>query len=126
MPTIVRRMRDLPSFEMSPDSPDVRGWVVRGGDGQPFGTVDELLVDPTAQQVLYLNVVLDAGLPGVPPPLPHADTRILLPVAAVHLDAEGPSVFITTLRHDTVHAYPPFVDFMLPPEFEKAMQEALG
>lgn len=118
-------MRDLPSFEMSPNSPDVRGWTVRGGDGQPFGTVDELLVDPKAQQVLYLNVLLAAGLPGVPPPPPHADAHILLPVAAVHIDTEGQSVFITTLRHDTVHSYPPFVDFMLPPDFEAAMQRAL-
>ena len=98
MPTILRRMRDLPNFEMAPNSPDVRNWPVRGGDGQAFGTVEELLVDPEARQVLYLNVVLDAGLPGVPPPLPHADTRILLPVAAVNIDPEGQSIFASSPR----------------------------
>ncbi|MGI4832856.1 MAG: PRC-barrel domain-containing protein [Janthinobacterium lividum] len=125
-PTILRRMRDLPDFEMAPNSPDVRNWTVRGGDGQPLGTVHELLVDPEARQVRYLNVALDAGLPGVPAALPHAETRILLPVAAVNLDTEGQSVFITALRRDTVANYPPFVDFMLPPGYEAAMQQALG
>ena len=124
-PTIVRRMRDLPDFEMAPDSPDVRGWSVRGGDGQPLGTVAELLVSPENRQVLYLNVALATGLPDVPAPAPHADNHILLPVAAVHLDAEGHSVFITALRRDTIASYPPFIDFMLPPDFEAAMQQAL-
>lgn len=125
-PTIVRRMRDLPNFEMAPNSPDVRGWLVRGGDGQPLGTVDELLVDPEARQVLYLNVVLELGLPHVPPPAPHTDYRILLPVAAINIDPEGQSIFVTQLRRDTVATYPPFVDFMLPPDFEASMQQALG
>jgi hypothetical protein len=125
-PTILRRLRDLPDFEMAPDSPDVRNWTVRGGDGQPLGTVHELLVDPEARQVLYLNVTLEAGLPGVPPPTPHAETRILLPVAAVNIDTEGQSVFITALRRDTVGTYPPFVDFMLPPDYEAAMRQVLG
>ena len=125
-PTIVRRMRDLPDFEMAPNSPDVRGWVVRGGDGQALGTVDELLVDPEARQVLYLNIILEAGLPHVPAPAPHADHRILLPVAAVNIDTEGQSIFVTQLHRDTVATYPPFVDFMLPPDFEAAMRQALG
>jgi photosynthetic reaction center H subunit len=123
---ILRRMRDLPTFEMATGDPDPRGWAVRGGDGQSFGTVQELLVDPEAQRVLYLTVQLDRGLPGVPAPAPHAETQILLPLGAVNLDTEGSSVFVTTLRRDTIGSYPPFVDFILPTEFEAAMQRALG
>ena len=123
---ILRRLRDLPDFEMATGDPDPRGWPVRGGDGQPFGTVQELLVDLETRSVLYLTVQLDRGLPGVPPPPPHAEMQILLPLAAVNLDTEGSSVFITSLRRDTVSTYPPFVDFMLPTEFEAAMQQALG
>jgi photosynthetic reaction center H subunit len=124
--TILRRLRDLPTFEMATGDPDPRGWAVRGNDGQAFGQVYELLVDPTAQQVLYLDVQLEPGLPGVPTPAPHADTRILLPLAAVNLDTEGNSVFVTALSRDTVATYPPFVDFMLPPAFDEAMRRALG
>jgi len=124
--SILRRMRDLPSFEMATGDPDPRSWAVRGGDGQAFGIVTELLVDPEAQRVLYLTVQLDRGLPGVPAPAPHTEIQILLPLAAVNLDTEGSSVFVTTLRRDTISSYPPFVDFILPTEFEDAMQQALG
>ncbi len=123
---VLRRLRDLPTFEMATGDPDPRGWTVRGGDGQAFGTVLELLVDPESQRVLYLNVELARGLPGVPTPAPHAETQILLPLEAVNLDTEGNSVFVTALRRDTVSTYPTFVDFILPTEFEDAMQRALG
>ncbi|RZK15763.1 MAG: hypothetical protein EOO56_22145 [Hymenobacter sp.] len=124
-PTL-RRLRDLPTFEMATGDPDPRGWLVRGGDGQAFGTVAELLVDLETRRVLYLTVELDRGLPGVPPPAPPTETQILLPLTAVNLDAEGGSVFATALRRDTISGYPPFVDFILPTEFEEAMQRALG
>jgi hypothetical protein len=119
-------MRDLPDFEMATGDPDPRGWPVRGGDGQTFGTVVELLVDPESRRVLYLNVELERGLPGVPTPAPHTETQILLPLGAVNLDTEGNSVFATMLRRDTVGGYPPFVDFIFPTEFEDAMQRALN
>ena len=118
-------MRDLPSFEMAADSPDVRKWPVRGSDGRPFGTVQELFVDPAGRQVLYLDVLLEKGLPNMLAAQPNAEQRILLPVAAVHIDAEGKSVFITALSRDNIASYPLFLDFMLPPELEVAMQKAL-
>jgi len=122
---ILRRLRDLPTFELVASDPDPRGWPVRGRDGRAFGTVRELLADPVAQRILYLDVELVPGLPGVPAPLPHTEQRILLPLAAVNLDTEGSNVFVTALNYDTIHAYPPFVDFMLPPDFEADMQRAL-
>ncbi|MGI4759224.1 MAG: hypothetical protein ACRYF0_00860 [Janthinobacterium lividum] len=123
---VLRRLRDLPSFELVASDPDPRGWSVRGRDGHAFGIVDELLVDPVSQRVLYLNILLEKSLPGMLAPAPHTDQRILLPLAAVDLDAEGRSVFVTALSRDTVRNYPLFVDFMLPPEFESAMRTALG
>ncbi len=122
---ILRRLRDLPSFELATGDPDPRGWAVRGRDGHAFGTVDELLVDPVSQRVLYLNVLLETGLPGMLAPAPHTDQRILLPLAAVNLDNEGQSVFVTALSRDTVRNYPLFIDFMLPPDLENAMLAAL-
>ncbi|QKG55380.1 hypothetical protein GKZ68_01245 [Hymenobacter sp. BRD128] len=123
---ILRRLRDLPTFELVADDPDPRGWTVRGSDGQALGIVHELLADPVAQRIQYLDVLLAAGLPGVPAPLPHTEQRILLPLAAVHFDAEGHNVFVTALSRETVHAYPPFIDFMLPPDFEAEMRQKLG
>ena len=123
---ILRRLYDLPNFEMATGDPDPRGWAVRGKDGQSFGSVYELLVDLVSRRVLYLNVQLENGLAGVPAPGPHTDHHILLPLAAVNLDAEGSNVFVTALDRNTVQYYPRFVDFMLPPEFEQSMQKALS
>jgi len=122
---VLRRLRDLPSFKMAPDNPDVRGWTVRGSDGQPLGVVDELLVDPVGQTVRYLNVQLTPDLPGVPAPGSHADHHVLLPLAAVHLDAEASNVFVTALSQQNIRAYPLFVEFQLVPGFEEAMRQAL-
>ncbi|QKG51505.1 hypothetical protein [Hymenobacter sp. BRD67] len=44
----------------------------------------------------------------------------------MNLDTEGSNVFVTALSRDTVHSYPPFVDFMLPPDLEDAMLRALA
>ena len=123
---LLRRLHDLPTFEMATGDPDPRDWAVRGGDGQALGTVHELLVDPVGRRVLYLDVQLRPGLPGLPPPVPHADQRILLPLAAVNLDPEGSSVFVTALNAQNIRAYPLFVDFLLPADFEAAMRERLG
>ena len=123
---LLRRLRDLPTFEMATGDPDPRGWTVRGSDGQPLGTVYELLVDLVGQRVLYLDVQLADGLPGIPPPAPHADQHILLPLAAVHLDQEGSNVFVTALNYNTIRSYPLFVDFLLSPGFEEVMREKLG
>ena len=119
--TVLRRLRDLPDFEMTPDSPDVRGWTVRGAEGTALGTVYELIVAPASLTVRYLDVVLDARFR--PDPL---EQHILLPIAAASLDAESSSVFVPALREAAVPAYPPFMDIKITPELEAAMQRALG
>ena len=43
---VLRRLRDLTDFEVADDNPDVRGWTVRGSDGQSLGVVHELIVEP--------------------------------------------------------------------------------
>ena len=48
--SILRRLRDLTDFEVADDNPDVRGWSVRGSDGQALGMVHELIVDPDAPE----------------------------------------------------------------------------
>jgi len=71
-PTVnLRRLRDLPNFEVADGYPDVRDWTVRGAIGTALGTVSELLVDADAEQVRYLDVQF-TGAPG--------PKRVLLPL----------------------------------------------
>ena len=75
----------LRRYKVADGDPDVRGWQVYGNDGQTIGQVDDLLVDPDALRVRYLQVRLARHLlelhseggtgtasPQVPPAAVHA------------------------------------------------------
>lgn len=112
----LRRLRDLPDFEVADDHPDVRGWTVRGATGTALGTVQELLVDVAAQQVRYLDVQLT-----VPEP-----KRVLLPLRLAALDPETSSIFVPALTDAAVAAYPAYAEELLTPAYTEALLQALG
>lgn len=112
----LRRLRDLPEFEVADGYPDVRGWAVRGATGTALGTVQELLVDPDAQQVRYLDAQLTALGP----------KRVLLPLRLATLDPETTSVFVPALTDAAVTAYPTYAEELLTPTYAKALRQVLG
>lgn len=116
-PTIIlRRLRDLPDFEVADGFPDVRGWAVRGATGTALGTVRELLVDPDAQQVRYLDAELTEPEP----------KRVLLSLRLAALDPETSSLFVPALTDAAVAAYPAYAEELLTPAYAEAMRQALG
>jgi photosynthetic reaction center H subunit len=119
--TILRRLRDLTDFEVADDNPDVRGWTVRGSDGQALGTVYELIVEPEAMKVRYLDIELDARFH-----INEHENHILLPVGAATLDDDGDNVFVPALNSESVLNYPPYVEIQITREYEEAMLRALG
>ena len=50
---------DLKDASIQEGAPDVRGWEVKGADGESLGKVRDLLVDTGAMKVRYLEVELD-------------------------------------------------------------------
>jgi photosynthetic reaction center H subunit len=118
---VLRRLRDLTDFEVADDNPDVRGWTVRGGDGQALGMVHELIVDPEAMKVRYLDVELDGRFH-----INEHENHILLPIGVAALDAEDDNVFVTALTAESVLNYPPYVEIQITREYEEAMLRALG
>ena len=99
----------------------MRGWTVRGGDGQGLGTVFELIVDPAALKVRYLDVELDSRFQ-----INEHESHILLPIGVASFDAEGDNVFVPALDASTVLDYPPYVEIQITREYEEAMLRALG
>ncbi|GAB3858654.1 hypothetical protein GCM10028822_33940 [Hymenobacter terrigena] len=118
---ILRRLRDLTDFEVADDNPDVRGWTVRGSDGQALGTVFELIVEPEAMKVRYLDVELDPRFN-----INEHESHILLPIGAAALDEDGDNVFVSALNAESVLNYPHYVDIQITREYEEAMLRALG
>ncbi len=117
----LRRLRDLPDFEVATGQPDVRGWTVRGADGKPLGHVSELIIDPEALKVRYLDVELDERFA-----ISAHENHILLPIGVAALDAEDDNVFVPALSQETVLRYPPYVELQITREYEEAMLQALG
>ncbi|MBO2011968.1 PRC-barrel domain-containing protein [Hymenobacter negativus] len=122
METIVlRRLRDLTDFEVADDNPDVRGWTVRGNDGQALGTVHELIVEPEAMKVRYLDVELDPRFH-----INEYENHILLPIGVAAIDTDDDNVFVPALNAESVLNYPPYMEIQITREYEEAMLRALG
>ena len=118
---VLRRLRDLTDFEVADGNPDVRGWTVRGNDGQALGTVFELIVEPEAMKVRYLDVELDSHFN-----INEHENHILLPIGAASLDDDGDNVFVPALNVESVLKYPHYVEVQITREYEEAMLRALG
>ncbi|ALW84014.1 hypothetical protein AUC43_02210 [Hymenobacter sedentarius] len=118
---VLRRLRDLTDFEVADGNPDVRGWAVRGGDGQALGVVHELIVEPQALKVRYLDIELhDRFKRG------KHENHILLPIGVASLDTDGDNVFVPALTADTIPNYPPYSEIQITRDYEEAMLRALG
>ncbi len=76
-------LRDLRRYKVADSDSDVRGWDVFDGDGARIGTVDDLLVDPAAEQVRYLAVSLSPELSGGPAPQGGPDPVDSVPLAGM-------------------------------------------
>lgn len=97
----LRRLGDLRDFEVASDDPDVRGWDVQTRDGRSVGEVEELIVDPAAQKVRYLEVDLDRDGMGL------SDSRcVSIPVESAEVDRGRHAVLVNGLSRDAIAALP--------------------
>jgi hypothetical protein len=112
---------DLGDFKIADGEPDIRGWDVRGADGQKLGKVEDLLVDTAALKVRYIEVKLDkdvaremSATPASPSDaarfadrdvtseatrdadaVSHGDDRyVLVPIGVARLDADTDDVLL--------------------------------
>ncbi|HEU4565697.1 MAG TPA: PRC-barrel domain-containing protein [Gemmatimonadaceae bacterium] len=88
-------LRDVDDFRIAPGEPDIRGWDVYTSAGRELGEVDDLLVDPTRNQV----VMLDIDLRGT-------DRHSLAPIRAAWIDREHKRVVLDTAQLPADAAFP--------------------
>jgi sporulation protein YlmC with PRC-barrel domain len=68
-------LKTLGTWNVSEGEPDIRGWEVRTVSGRQLGTVQDLLIDTDAHEV----VLLDVDLPGT-------DRHTFVPIRVVQID----------------------------------------
>lgn len=81
------RLEERPDLQVADDAHDVRGWRVSAGEHE-LGTVRDLLVDPAAGRVRFLDVALDerAGLEGGATRVRVEDARLDVPRRRIVVD----------------------------------------
>ncbi len=82
-------MSEAKDFKVRREEPDLRGWNVFGADGERVGKVADLLVDPAAMKVAYLDVDLHDDLYKL-----KDDRHVLVPTDAVDLRQRGQDVWV--------------------------------
>ena len=115
-------LKEAKDFKLSKGATDLRGWNVFGSDGERVGEVSEMLVDPVAMKVRFLDVdVLDDLF------TLSDDRHVLIPTENVELRERGEDVWIQGLRADEVaHRLPAYTGGPVHPATERAVRETFA
>ncbi|MEX2350715.1 MAG: photosystem reaction center subunit H [Flavobacteriaceae bacterium] len=55
-------LNELSDYKVASGDPDVRGWKVNDREKRTIGKIDNLLVNPTSERVVYLDVEVDDSI----------------------------------------------------------------
>ncbi len=101
MPHNLRRLGELRDFEVARHDPDVRGWGVQTRDGRAIGEVEELIVDPEARKVRFLEVDLDREGMGL-----SDNRRVSIPVESAEIDRHRHTVLVDGFSREAIAGMP--------------------
>lgn len=100
---IVLPLKQAKKFRLAEGAPDLRGWNVFGADGERVGVVTELLVQPAAGKVRYLDVDVMEDLFSL-----AEDRHVLVPLEAVSLKERGRDIWFEDAPADIVKRLPAY------------------
>lgn len=114
--TMIAPLKDLPDFELAEGNPDVRGWEVKGGDGQKVGEVTDLIIDQSAERVKYLDVEVDKKVAR------SKGQHVLIPIGAAQLDKSDDRVIVNGIASTQVRNLPAYDQQAVTREYEAQVQ----
>ncbi len=108
-------LEELSSYQVADNDKDVRGWKVKDKDGRTVGKVANLLVNKSAERVVYLDLEVDNSVieanhkpysaraqNGVHEFLNEdGENHLILPVGLAHLNLESELIFTKAIDHQT-------------------------
>ena len=115
------RLDEAKNFDIAEGSRDIRGWHVKTPDGRDIGKVDELIVDPAAKRVRYMDVKIDRKALGI-----DDDRHILIPIGAAQLQDDGNTVMIERLPARGLADAPPYSRGPITSEYEGLVRDYYG
>ncbi|GAB3533754.1 hypothetical protein GCM10027443_19730 [Pontibacter brevis] len=111
-------LSELKDYKVASDSTDVLGWKVAGADGDIFGIVKDLIVDPQSLRVRYLNVVADRKFFNT-----NDDQFLLIPIGAAALDKRGKKIFVSYIDSHSISRYPLYSGGVITEDYEYAVRD---
>jgi uncharacterized protein (TIGR02271 family) len=114
-------LTQMTDYEIADGYPDIRGWEVKDSTGKRVGEVHELLVDPSAMRVRYLDIGLDrefgAGA---------GDRHVLIPIGSVALDDQRDDVVLRGIGVGQLAGLAPYNHSDVTREYETDVLSGLG
>jgi uncharacterized protein (TIGR02271 family) len=98
----LRRLSDA-DYEVASGEHDVRGWQVVAANDERIGNVDDLIIDPAAGKVRYLEVDVDRKVFGL-----ERDRRVLVPIGSAQLDPKDKRVFLGGMTRAALSKLPDY------------------
>lgn len=117
--TRVVPLSEAKDFKLESGAPDPRGWSVFGSDSERLGTVSNLLVDPAALKVRYLDVDLLDDLFAL-----RDDRHVLIPIEHVDLKERGKDAWVRGLTTRDLARFPAYSGGAVPPWMEASLRGA--
>lgn len=114
-------LSEAKSFRLEKGAPDLRNWNVFGADGERVGVVSQLLVDPTAMKVRYVDVDVHEDLYRL-----RDDRHVLVPLELIELKERSKDAWVERLSAAEVAALPAYSGGSVSPPMEMAVQRAFG
>lgn len=112
-------LRDAKDFRLAKGAPNLRGWSVYGSDNEKVGTVTQMLVDPVAMKVRYIDVDLADDLFGL-----TDDRHVLIPLESVELRERSEDVWVQTATGREIAALPAYLGGPVDPVLEQETERA--
>lgn len=120
-PTGLVRLGELDDFKVADGDPDIRGWDVKTPDGKRLGSVEELIADPAAKRVRYMEVKLDGKAAGG-----GEDRLTLIPIGTASLADDTDTVILNRAPTSGFSGVPPYSPDRVTRDYETALCAVYG
>ena len=114
-------LKDAKDFRLSKGAPNLKGWSVYGSDAEKVGVVTQMLVDPLAMKVRYIDVDLADDLFGL-----TDDRHVLVPLEAVELRERSEDVWVQGMVGRDIATLPAYLGGPVDPLLEEGVESAFN